>query len=135
MLERLAISIVLIAFGLAVYCVYQNLQLRRLGALKPADDPILSRLQGNIPAIVYFTTPGCIPCKTQQQPALARLIDDLADQIQILQIDATQEPEVASKWGVMTAPTTFVLDANGKTYAINYGVADANKLKRQLSSA
>ena len=135
MLERLALSIALIAFGLAAYCVYQNFQLWRLGSLKRADDPVLGRLQRNIPAIVYFTTPGCIPCNVQQQPALTRLVDDLADQVQVVQIDATEEPEVASKWGVLTAPTTFVLDANGKTQAINHGVADEHKLKRQLHSA
>jgi thioredoxin-like negative regulator of GroEL len=98
-------------------------------------DPILQDTQRGIPTIVYFTTPGCVPCKTQQQPALARLKANSDQPIQIIQIDAAEQPEVAQRWGVMTAPTTFVLDAQGKPRAVNYGVADEHKLRQQLLSA
>jgi thioredoxin-like negative regulator of GroEL len=74
----------------------------------------------------------CAPCKTQQTPALARLQTELGDALQVVQIDATEQPEAAERWGVFSAPTTFVLDARGITQAVNYGVAGADKLRQQL---
>ena len=50
-------------------------------------------------------------------------------------IDATQSPKTAERWGVMSAPTTFVLDNTFQPKHINHGVADVNKLKRQLGFA
>lgn len=141
MLERLFIVVVLSAAGAALYCLYRCVHLRRINWLaiqtqeQPALDPVLSGLRPGVPAVIYFTTPNCIPCQTQQQPALARLQARLGDRVQIVKIDAAEQPDIAERWGVMTAPTTFVLGKNGKPGAVNYGVADEFKLQRQLMSA
>lgn len=133
MVERLIFVAFLFALGCVVYKAFTWWQLKRITAMTPTD-PILRGLQPGIPAVVYFTTPGCIPCKTQQQPALHALLDRLgANSVQIVQIDATQDPEAADRWGVMSAPTTFVVDATGKTHNVNHGVADADKLQKQLN--
>ncbi len=134
MLERFILLLVLFAVGYAVYRWVMHRNLAQVAQAAPVD-PILQATQPGIPTIVYFTTPGCVPCKTQQQPALARLKANSEHQIQIIQIDASEQPEVAQRWGVMTAPTTFVLDAHGKPRAVNYGVADEHKLRQQLLSA
>lgn len=132
MLERLVFAGVLLGIGLIAYCVYRRLHLSQLS--KAIDiDPILNNVKRNVSTIVYFTTPMCIPCKTQQQPALKMLQSELGDDsIQIVQIDATQDPSAAERWGVMSAPTTFVLDEMFQPRHVNHGVADVNKLKRQL---
>ena len=134
MIERLIISVVLLTLGVIVYQLYTRLQINRLAAMTTDDDPVLQKLTGGIPAVVYFTTPGCIPCKVQQQPALLKLTEELSNGVQVIKIDATQEPDIAARWGVMSAPTTFILDAAGKTRAVNHGVADTNKLKRQITA-
>ena len=132
MIERLIFAGILMALGAVAYCVVQRCHLSQL-AKSVEIDPILSDLKRDVATIVYFTTPMCIPCKTQQQPALRKLQVELGDeQLQIVQIDATQDPSAAERWGVMSAPTTFVLDKMFQPKHINHGVADVNKLKRQL---
>jgi thiol-disulfide isomerase/thioredoxin len=73
---------------------------------------ILARLRGRrlgleavrpgIPAILYFTTPSCQPCRTLQRPALAKLKERLGDRQQILTVDATERPDLANS-GVLSA--------------------------------
>lgn len=131
MLERLVIIAVLAALGVGVFYLVRCWNLRRVGQQAPVD-PLLQTVPPGTPAIVYFTTPGCIPCQTQQKPALARLQQTLGGGVHIIQVDAAADPEAAARWGVMTAPTTFVLDGQGKPGAVNYGVATTETLLRQL---
>ena len=65
----------------------------------------------NKPVLVYFTTPDCAPCKTVQRPAIDRVSNLLGEKLQVIEIDATERPDLAKTWGVMSVPTTFVLDA------------------------
>lgn len=134
MLERLLITLFLLAVGGCAYHLFLRAQLQRTSALVQAD-PLLRDLKRGVPAIVYFTTPTCAPCRTIQSPALARLQNDYGDGIQIVRIDATEHPEDADRWGVFSAPTTFIIDSSGRTRAVNHGVADDQKLKRQLEEA
>ncbi len=131
MIERILIVAVLAIVIVAAYWLRTRRQLQQVSSA-PVDDPIRAMLQPGIASIVYFTTPGCIPCQTQQQPALRRLQTELGDRIQVVQIDASEEPELASRWGVMTAPTTFVIDEAGEAQAVNHGAVNEHVLKRQL---
>jgi len=133
MIERIGIVTVLGVIGFIAYQALQYWQKRRISEQVHVD-PILEGLQQGLATIVYFTTPHCIPCKTQQQPTLERLQTQLGDQLQVVKIDATQDPESASRWGVMTAPTTFVLDKDWQPTAINHGVVTDVKLMTQLNS-
>ena len=134
MLERLVLAAVLLVAGFAAYQGFTRHHLRRIAERAPYD-PVLQGLTPGVPTVVYFTTPTCIPCRTQQQPALALLQDELGSGVQIVKIDATQDPDAAGRWGVFSAPTTFVLDRNWNPREINHGVADADKLKRQILKA
>jgi thioredoxin 1 len=87
-----------------------------------------------LPAILYFTTPTCIPCRTVQKPALVELQAELGTGIQVIEIDSLEQPEVADRWGVFSAPTTFVLDRDHKPQKVNRGIASAETLKRQLQA-
>lgn len=132
MIERLLLALMLLAAGIVLYRTMVRFQLNRVRLSAP-QDPILQQLSPGVPAVLYFTTPTCIPCKTQQQPALARLLTELGDQaVQVLKIDATENPAAADRWGVLSAPTTFILDGSGRPREVNHGVADAEKLKRQI---
>ena len=129
-LLRFVLAIVIIAFGIFAYwCVNQR-------SLLKAQNNALS-LFGALPdkpVIVYFTTPDCAPCKTIQRPALNKLSSLMGDKLQVIEIDATQRPDLAHQWGVMSVPTTFLLDARGEARYVNNGVARVEKLMEQLQT-
>jgi thioredoxin-related protein len=52
----------------------------------------------------------------------------------VIEIDATQQPDLARKWGVMSVPTTFLLDAHGKARYVNNGIARLETLMKQVQS-
>ena len=129
-LLRFLLAIVIIGFGIFAYwCVNQRLLLKaQNNALS-----LFSKLPEK-PVIVYFTTPDCAPCKTIQRPALNKLSRLMGDKLQVIEIDATQRPDLARQWGVMSVPTTFLLDARGEARYVNNGVARVEKLMEQLQS-
>jgi thiol-disulfide isomerase/thioredoxin len=129
-LLRLALAIIIVGFGIFAYwCVNQRLLLKaQNNALA-----LFSKLPDK-PAIVYFTTPDCVPCKTIQRPALNKLSNLMGDKLEVIEIDATQRPDLAKQWGVMSVPTTFLLDSGGKARFVNNGVARVEKLMEQLQT-
>lgn len=124
-----AAGIALIA--ISAYWAFNVLMLRRV---RKATHGLEDRLPGT-PAILYFTAPNCQPCKAQQQPALKRLSEELRDQVQVIQVDAAQRPDLANYWGVLSVPTTFIIDSKGRPRGVNHGVASAEKLRGQLETA
>ena len=130
-LLRFGLSVGIIAIGLFVYWLINQ---RLLGR---AQNHVLSLVGGrlpNKPMIVYFTTPDCAPCKTVQRPALSKLLTLTGDSVQVIEVDATQRPELAKQWGVMSVPTTFLLDARGEARYVNNGVTRVEKLMEQLQT-
>lgn len=134
MIERLVFALVLLAVGVVAYRFVIAHQVRHATALVPSD-PLLQGVKPGVATILYFTTPTCAPCKTQQMPALTRLRDELGEAVQIVQVDATEQPEAASRWGVLSVPTTFVIDEHGMTRAVNHGVTPTRKLREQLGAS
>ena len=129
-LLRFLLAIIIIGFGIFAYwCINQRLLLK-------AQNKALSLFSTlpDKPVIVYFTTPDCAPCKTIQRPALNKLASLMGDKLKVVEIDAAQRPDLASQWGVMSVPTTFLLDAHGKARYVNNGVARMEKLMEQLQT-
>ena len=88
----------------------------------------------NKPVIVYFTTPDCVPCKTVQRPAINQVSKLLGERLQVVEVDATERPDLAKTWGVLSVPTTFLLDARGQARYVNNGVTRAEKLMEQIQN-
>lgn len=133
MIERLLIVLVVFGVGVLLMRIFATRRVKQ-AQTTALTDPILSGRRTGIPTVVYFTMPTCVPCQTQQQPALLRLQNELGENIQIIKIDAAQDPDAANRWGVFSAPTTFILDKIGQPRQVNYGVADTIKLKRQIEA-
>jgi thioredoxin-like negative regulator of GroEL len=131
LVSRFFITLLIIAFGVGLYLLWNRWQLRRL-RLDAGRAPGLQDWRAGRPAILYFTTPGCAPCRTVQRPALERLQAELGAQLQVLEWDASANPAIADHWGVLSVPTTFILDAHGQPQRVNHGVTSAEKLKHQL---
>ena len=128
-LFRFLLSLGLIAVGLGFYWLNNRLI---LGRAPTASLGTTIRSAGK-PVILYFTTPSCVPCKTVQKPAIRQIKDALGENLQVVEIDATEQPELARRWGVLSVPTTFVIDSRGQARHVNHGVARAEKLLKQLN--
>lgn len=127
---RFVFAIGIIFLGMIIYWFINQ---RLLSRAEHNINQLLSSLP-NKPVIVYFTTPDCVPCKTIQRPALDKLTSTYGDKLHVLEIDATQRPDLAKTWGVMSVPTTFLLDAKGEARYVNNGVARAEKLMEQVKT-
>jgi thiol-disulfide isomerase/thioredoxin len=88
-----------------------------------------------LPGVVFFTTPECVTCKAAQRPALSRLEERLRGRVQVIEIDAKDNAELAREWSVLSVPTTFVLDPSGEPRLVNHGYASTEKLIGQLREA
>jgi thiol-disulfide isomerase/thioredoxin len=127
-LLRFGLAIVIIGVGaFAYWLINQRLLIR-------AQNNVFTLFNTlpNKPVLVYFTTPDCAPCKTVQRPAIHRVSNLLGERLEVIEIDATERPDLAKVWGVMSVPTTFVLDARGQARYVNNGVARAEKLLEQI---
>jgi thiol-disulfide isomerase/thioredoxin len=128
MFERLLIAIALIGLGMLAYLLVN----RRTLAVADQKIKRFDAYRPGLPALVYFTTPSCTPCKTVQRPTIQRLQTRLGQWFQVIEVDASARPEIAQEWGVLSVPTTFVIAADGQPRYVNHGVASAEKLIQQL---
>jgi thioredoxin 1 len=127
---RFGLAVSIIVMGAFLYwLINQRLLLRaRNNVFTLFNEP------PNKPVLVYFTTPDCAPCKTVQRPAIDRVSNLLGEKLEVIEINAYEQPDLARTWGVMSVPTTFVLDARGEARYVNNGVARAEKLLEQIQT-
>lgn len=86
-----------------------------------------------IPTIVYFWSAGCHACQTVQKPILERMVEEYGEEhLQHIFYNVDESLGIAKAWGVMTIPTTFILDQNGEVVFANNGLATEGVLRRQL---
>ena len=132
-------SEILLRFGLAIGIiglgafVYWLVNQRLLTRARSNIFTLFNKLP-NKPVLVYFTTPDCAPCKTVQRPAIDRVSDLLGENLEVVEINAYEQPDLAKTWGVMSVPTTFVINERGEARYVNNGVARAEKLLEQIQT-
>lgn len=132
MIERLIIVVILAALGCLGCRLYNRRKLDRVTRTAQFD-PVLLEFNAGTPGILLFTADFCAPCKLQQQPAIQRVVNETG--VQYIQVDVAANPEAAERWGVLSLPTTYILDKDGKPREVNHGITPAEKLKQQLQSA
>lgn len=130
MTERVLLAVLIIVVASLAGWLFNAAILRRrarLGLLIDGYEP-------GRPAILYFTAPNCLPCETVQAPALAELEASFSGRLQVFEVDATRNSTVADSWGVLSVPTTFIIDRHGRPRGVNHGVARLQRLRRQLEA-
>lgn len=132
-LLRLLEALGIILGGWLIFRLANSAVLARAAQASPATQQE-TLLQPGRPAILYFTTPDCVTCRVYQKPQLHRLEGMLGERVQVVEVDAQSRPELAGRWGVMSVPTTFVLDSTGKPRHVNHGAVAAEKLAAQVDS-
>lgn len=132
MLERLYILLFAMALGGLLWLFYWSWLRMRVQRLAEVALPeaLQQLVQPGRPAILYFTTDSCVQCRLQQAPALERLAADTG--ISIHRVDAVTQSDLTAFYGVMTVPTTVVLDPQRRPKAINYGLTPLQKLHEQV---
>ena len=129
-LERLAVALGLILAGYFAYRLYGWIVMRRLARAELGLDGYTI----GKPAILYFTDPGCAPCHAIQDPALKQIASQYGERLQIIEVQALERPDLTNTWGVLSLPTTFIIDAKGHPRGINHGATRAPRLIDQLSA-
>ena len=120
-------SLGIISLGISMFWLFNRLIL----AQARRNAPTLKTARPGRPVLLYFTTPSCVPCKTIQRPAIQQVKDRVGVDLQVIEVDANAQPEIANQWGVMSVPTTFIIDNRGQPRYVNHGVTPADKLLEQ----
>lgn len=127
---RFVLAIVIIGLGaFAYWLICQRLLVRANSNISTLFKKLPDK-----PVLVYFTTPDCAPCKTVQRPAIERVSNLLGEKLEVVEINASERPDLAKVWGVMSVPTTFVIDERGEARYVNNGVTRAEKLLEQIQT-
>jgi thiol-disulfide isomerase/thioredoxin len=133
MIARIGIALALIAVAFGAYAVGTRWQITRLRRQDRATG-VLAGLRPHVPGVVYFWSETCAPCKLVQKPALEQLQADLGpDGVQVIAINALEQPDLADEWGVLGLPTTFIVDRGGQPRHVNHGVTRAEQLRQQIA--
>ena len=130
---RFGVAILIAIAGIGLYGAmtqWRLVVLRR--AHRQSTNLGLDDYRVGVPTILYFTTPDCAPCRTIQGPAVEELREQFGERLQIFKIDASEKIELANHWGVLSVPTTFIIDPHGQPRHVNNGVTSASKLRQQL---
>lgn len=128
MIERALIVLLIVLLGLAAFRWQQRSILKR----RVREGLQLDAYVPGKPAVLYFTAPGCLPCRTIQKPALAELRERIGPGLQIITVDASRELDLARAWGVLSVPTTFLIDSLGRPRRVIHGPVTASVLLEQF---
>jgi thioredoxin 1 len=85
------------------------------------------------PVVVDFWAEWCGPCK-MIAPALEEIAGSLGDKVKIVKLNVDENPNTASKYGIMSIPT-LMLFKNGAMASRQVGAAPKQKLEQWITAA
>jgi thiol-disulfide isomerase/thioredoxin len=127
-LERIIIVLVLAGVFTLGWFVWQYYKARVTESIQ-AEDVTVGK-----PNLLYFTAQYCAACKFQQAPIIEAIASKFGDSIAVSKVDVTDQPQLASRYKVLTLPTTVVVSGQGKVTHINRGVVALEQLETQLQA-
>jgi thioredoxin 1 len=126
---RLLVLLAVVAVAVILWAML-SWRTRRFRATTAAD--LLPVPHGTRALVIAFTTPDCAPCRTAQRPALKRLHVAHPEAVSVREVDATVDPTLAQRFGILSVPSTVVIDRQGRVVAINHTLTVSGKLAAQL---
>ncbi len=92
-----------------------------------SDNSFKNEVEGNGTVLVDFWAPWCGPCK-MIAPVLEELDKEIGDNLKIAKVNVDDNPESASRFGVMSIPTLIVFK-NGEPVDKVVGFQSKDALK------
>jgi thiol-disulfide isomerase/thioredoxin len=140
MVERLLLVSLLSVLLIAAIFATRTFAIARRRRLMAVPGALLLDQLGASPdgrsSLVTFSTPSCAACHTAQAPAVSDVEQHLGTQpVRVVRVDAANQPALADAFGIMTVPSTVILDPSGRVTAVNHGFAPSQKLVQQLQRA
>jgi thioredoxin-like negative regulator of GroEL len=131
-------AIVAVLVALAGASVIGWLMTRRSGAVRATDPTAAGEvdtadlgLSSQGPTVVHFSASWCGPC-AQVRRVVNQVCDGL-DRVAHVEIDMDANPSAARRLSVLSLPTTFIFDADGRQRYRSAGVPKADDLRSALA--
>lgn len=96
-----------------------------------SDQSFQGEVESEGVVLVDFWAPWCGPCK-MLAPILEDLSGDLGDSVKIAKVNVDENPESASRFGVMSIPT-MILFKDGQAVDKVVGLNSKDKLKELVA--
>lgn len=90
-------------------------------------------LKSGEPVVVDFWAEWCGPCR-MVAPILDEVSGEMGDKLKIVKLNVDENPETASKYGIMSIPT-LLLFKDGKIASRQVGAAPKAKLVQWINGA
>ena len=90
-------------------------------------------LKATGPVVVDFWAEWCGPCR-QIAPALEEIAGSLNGKVKIVKLNVDENPQTASKYGVMSIPTLMIFK-NGEMASRQVGAAPRQKLEQWITGS
>ncbi|NUK04101.1 thioredoxin [Streptomyces lunaelactis] len=91
------------------------------------DDEVL---RADRPVLVEFTADWCGPCR-QLAPVLSALASEEADRLKVVQLDVDTNPEITTRYAVLSMPTLMVF-REGEPVKAMVGARPKRRLLQEL---
>lgn len=127
-------AVVAVAVALIGATLIGWLMTHRSGAVRAASDDVDTSdlgLSSQGPTVVHFSASWCGPCA--QVRRVVNLVCDGLEQVAHVEIDMDANPAAARRLSVLSLPTTFIFDADGRQRYRTSGVPKADDLRSALT--
>ncbi len=103
-----------------------------MAAIKVTKENFNDVLAAQVPVLVDFWAPWCGPCR-MIAPVVEGISEEMGDKAVVGKINVDEQPELASRFGVMSIPTLAVFK-NGRLAGSMVGVRSKQDILKLLEA-